>query len=63
MLSDIEPNSELTGGAMGCTDPYQFELINSIMERTLDYISIQSKVTKKDIITFMKSIANQGNNN
>jgi len=21
MLSDIEPNSELTGGAMGCSDP------------------------------------------
>jgi len=40
MLSDIDPNTELTGGAMGCSDPYQFELINSIMERTFDYIQI-----------------------
>ena len=56
MLSDIDPNTELTGGAMGCSDPQQFEVINMIMDRTFDYICIQNCVTKKDIIIFMKSI-------
>jgi hypothetical protein len=56
MLAEIEPCSTVTGGPISGTDPQALERIAAIMDKVFDYVTRQSKVTKKDLIIFMKQI-------
>lgn len=56
MLIDLEPNSLVTGGPIGGTDPQGIEIINSLMDRVFDFVVAQGPVTYKEIIIFMKQI-------
>ena len=56
MLSDIEPSTTVTGGAMSGSDPQALEMITDIMNKVFDYVCRQTSVTKKDLIIFMKQI-------
>jgi len=42
LLFTIEPNIEITGGAMGSANMAQFELINNLMDRVFDHICRQT---------------------
>lgn len=55
MLADIEPSVELTGGVMGQADAAQFDMISNLMDRVFDYVCLQSHVTNRDLVSYMKS--------
>ena len=55
MLANIEPSVELTGGVMGQADAAQFDMISNLMDRVFDYVCLQSHVTNRDLVSYMKS--------
>ena len=56
MLSELEPNSTVTGGPISGTDPQALETIANVMNKVQEYVQRQANVSLKDLIIFMKQI-------
>ena len=56
MLSEMEPNSTVTGGPISGTDPQALETIANVMNKVQEYVQRQTNVSLKDLVIFMKQI-------
>ena len=54
MISEIEPNTLVTGGPISGTDPSALEMVNDMMENVYQFACKNDFVTMKELIIFMK---------
>ena len=61
MISEIYPNTLVTGGPISGTDPSALEMVNDMMESVYHFACKNDYVTIKELIIFMKQITNSAN--